>query len=169
VIWLGSPSLTPDRKVCLSSEHRRTAPPALRITATTICLGLRRPRNFNRVTSARSGDRGICCIATVLACKASRDERCCRSWRCLSPDRWMFPTDAGFAATYYGGGCEFLRPCIIGHGSSSSQRFYRSRSSTRPPDFPVFARGTSIHARVYDHARTSGRSRYRARPCGFPR
>src|SRR5471032_2384947 len=31
---------------------------------------------------------------TWPACKAPREERRCQSWRCVSPDRWMFPTDA---------------------------------------------------------------------------
>jgi len=36
---------------------------SLRIAATTICLGLRRPRDFNRATSATIA--GLCCMADM--------------------------------------------------------------------------------------------------------
>src|SRR3954467_10086076 len=63
---------------------------SLRIAATTICLGLRRPRDFNRDTSAtiaelyRMADRaGSAARRTALPILG-----------CVSLDRWTFPTDA---------------------------------------------------------------------------
>jgi hypothetical protein len=45
-------SLSPDRKGLLVFRTPKDSTNSLRIAATTICLGLRRPRDFNRVTSA---------------------------------------------------------------------------------------------------------------------
>ena len=63
-----------------------------RIAATTICLGLRRPRDFNRVISATIA--GLYRMADGPACIVQREERRCQSWRYVSLDRQRFPTDA---------------------------------------------------------------------------
>jgi len=58
----------------------------------TICLGLRRPRDFNRVTSATIA--GLYRMADRAACIVQREEPRCQSWRYVSLDRQTFPTDA---------------------------------------------------------------------------
>src|SRR3954451_1294584 len=65
---------------------------SLRIAATTICLGLRRPRDFTESPAPRSQNYTAWRIGP--ACIVQREERRCQSWRCVSLDRWTFPTDA---------------------------------------------------------------------------
>ncbi len=75
LMWLNSPSLSRDRKVCPFLEHRNTAPTA---SASRLAPQLR------DCTAWRIGP----------ACIVQREERRCQSWRCVSLDRRTFPTAA---------------------------------------------------------------------------
>src|SRR5262245_48361990 len=72
----------------------------------------------------------------------------------------------GFPATM--AESDFSRPYIIGYGSSPS-RCGPAALPTRPSrDLPVPAQGASAHARVSDHAGSSGPRDVRARTCCLP-
>jgi len=63
----------------------------------------------------------------------------------------------GFPATM--AESDFSRPCIIGYGSSPSRCGPAAVAERSSRDLPVPAQGASAHARVSDHAGSSGRSR----------
>ena len=64
---------------------------------------------------------------------------------------------------------DFPRPYVIGYGSSPSRcRPARLVATGQTWDLPVPAQRASTHARFFDHAGPSGRSRSRARPCRLP-
>jgi len=64
---------------------------------------------------------------------------------------------------------DFPRPCIVGYGSSPSRCGSRHFVvAGQAWDLPVPAQRASTHARFFDHAGPSRRSRSRARPCCLP-
>src|SRR6266542_3710206 len=73
----------------------------------------------------------------------------------------------GFPATTTGS--DFSGSCIAGHDSSSSRRGPTESSAGQTRDLPVPVQRASAHARVFDHAESVGRSRYRTFPCCLPR
>ncbi|EEA02867.1 hypothetical protein BH160DRAFT_1875 [Burkholderia sp. H160] len=73
---------------------------------------------------------------------------------------------AGFVANM--AESDFSRPFIIGYGSSPSRRGPVHPATGQTGDLPVPEQGACVHARFYDHAGSSGRSRLRARTFCLP-
>ncbi|MGF6960930.1 hypothetical protein QFZ97_006886 [Paraburkholderia youngii] len=63
---------------------------------------------------------------------------------------------------------DFSRPFIIGYGSSPSRCGPVHPATGQTGDLPVPEQGACAHARFYDHAGSSGRSRLRARTFCLP-
>src|SRR6516164_7560797 len=91
-MWLNRPSLSPHRKVCLFSAHRSTAPKACASQPRQSVWVRGGPGTSTESPAPRSQNYTAWRIG--LACIVQREERRCQSWRCVSLDRWTFPTDA---------------------------------------------------------------------------
>jgi len=96
----------------------------------------------------------------------------------------VFPSVPALCSTHSAAGCpalfagffarmaesDFSSPFIIGFDSSSSRCGPSADTAAdgQAGDLPVPAQGVCAHARVFDHAGSSGRLRWRARICCLP-